>query len=920
MTDTSQDGTEPRLAEFTELLATAIENADAREAVQQLVDEQAALRRMATLVAREPSQAEVFGAIAEEIGRLIGAQAIRMLRYERDSTALVVASWGVDGDVFPQVGFRAKLGGDNATSRVFQTGQAVRIDNYEEASGPIGEAVKATSPLRSSVATPIIVEGRMWGVVIAGTSGTEPMPPDTESRLRQVSDLMATAIANAESREALAELADEQAALRRVATLVAQDVTPSEIFSAVSEEVTGLFRAGSAVLRFDDEGPAVVHTGTAGWSLPMGTRWELEEGMAATAVYRTGRSARVDDRDWSSDTGPWAAVARQVGLVSSVVSPIMVEGRLWGAMSVASAEELLPLDTESRLEKFTELVATAIANAESREAVSRLATEQAALRRVATLVAQDVRRSEIFAAVAEEVAGLFQTTGSVIRFEEGGQAGVVVGVAKVDIPLGLRLEFEEGMGMIEVYRTGQPARIDHINVDRSNWSADEGSVVATAGHLGLVSSVVSPIVAEGRTWGVIGISSTDDPLPLDTESRLEKFTELVATAIANAESREALARLAAEQAALRRVATLVAGQAAPDEIYAAVAEEVAGRLPADRAAVVRHDHDTLTVVAYWSTDGTDIPVGTRIPLEGDVVTAAVRQAGRPIRIETYDDLTGPLVEYARTVGPLPPSTVAAPIFVEGEIWGTIFVSTNKADPFPGDAESRVMLFTELVATAIANAENRSELAASRRRLVAASDEARRRIERDLHDGTQQRLVSLALAARAAEAELPKKSGDVREKFSWIATGLGEALEDLQELSRGIHPAILSDAGLGPALETLALRSPIPVELDVKTRERFPEPVEVAAYFVASESLANAAKHSQASRITIALTLENERLRLSVRDDGVGGADPGRGSGLVGLRDRVEALGGDFAIESDSGAGTSLSATLPVRDEPGDPTI
>ena len=177
-----------------------------------------------------------------------------------------------------------------------------------------------------------------------------------------------------------------------------------------------------------------------------------------------------------------------------------------------------------------------------------------------------------------------------------------------------------------------------------------------------------------------------------------------------------------------------------------------------------------------------------------------------------------------------------------------------------------------------------------------------------------------MAARAAAAELPTQSGDVRDKFTSIASGLGEAVEDLQELSRGIHPAILSDAGLGPALETLALRSPIPVELEVRTRDRFPEPVEVAAYFTASESLANAAKHSQASRITIALTLENERLRLSVRDDGVGGADPGRGSGLVGLRDRVEALGGDFAIESDSGAGTSLSATLPVRDEPGDPTI
>jgi signal transduction histidine kinase len=605
-----------------------------------------------------------------------------------------------------------------------------------------------------------------------------------------------------------------------------------------------------------------------------------------------------------------------------VGAPIIVEGRLWGLVGISSTtEQSLPPDTEGRLEKFTGLVATAIANAESRGTLAELADEQAALRRVATLVAQDVGPGEIFSAVAEEVAGLFQTTGSVLRFEEGGEAATIVGVANVDIPLGTRLEFEEGMGPIEVYRTGRSARVDHVNVDHANWSSDEGSVVATAGHLGLVSSVVSPIVAEGRTWGVIGISSTDDPLPLDTESRLEKFTELVATAIANAESREALSQLAAEQAALRRVATLVAGQAAPDEIYAAVVEEVARLLLADRGAVVRYEpDDTLTVTAYWSTDGTDVPIGTRIPLEGDVVSATVRKKGRPIRIDTYDGLSGPLVDYARTVGPLPPSTVAAPIFVEGRAWGTIFVSTMKADPFPDDAESRVMLFTELVATAIANAENRSELATSRKRLVAASDEARRRIERDLHDGTQQRLVSLALAARAAAADLPPESGDVRDKFSWIATGLGEAVEDLQELSRGIHPAILSDAGLGPALETLALRSPIPVELEVRTKERFPEPVEVAAYFVASESLANAAKHSQASRIDVLVALEGGTLRLSVRDDGIGGADPGRGSGLVGLRDRVEALGGTLAIESGPGAGTSLSATLPIADDPGDPTM
>jgi signal transduction histidine kinase len=738
--------------EFSELLATAIENADAREAVQRLADEQAALRRMATLVAREASQAEVFGAIAEEIGRLIDAQAIRMLRYERDESAVVVASWGVDGDVFPQVGFRAKLGGDNATSRVFLTGQAVRIDSYEQASGPIGEAVKAVSPLRSSVATPILVEGRTWGVVIAGTSASEAMPPDTEARLTQFSDLMATAIANADSREALAELAEEQAALRRVATLVAQDVGSSEIFTAV----------------------------------------------------------------------------------------------------------------------------------------------------------------------AQEVAGLFRTTGSVLRFEDGGQAAVIVGIANVDMPLGVRLEFEEGMGPIEVYRTGRSVRIDHVNVDHADWSSDEGSVVATAGHLGLVTSVVSPIVVEGRTWGVIGVSSTSDPLPLATEERLEKFTELVATAIANAESREALSRMATEQAALRRVATLVAESVPAAELFSAVSEEVARVFfdvdPSLVASVIRFDPGPESVLVGASRAYEREPIGSRWKPKDLYVSTRVLRTGGSARVDEadLDSLGGPDADVLRLRGFL--YQVGSPVVVEGHLWGAMTLNSKEA--LPPDTDQRLASFVELIATAIANAENRSELAASRKRLVAASDDARRRIERDLHDGTQQRLVSLALAARAAEAELPKQSTDVRETLSSIATGLGQALEDLQELSRGIHPAILSDAGLGPALEALALRSPIPVELEVRTQERFSEPVEIAAYFTASESLANAAKHSQASRITILLAFENERLRLSVRDDGVGGADPGRGSGLVGLRDRVEALGGTLAIESGSGAGTSLSATLPVGDDPG----
>jgi signal transduction histidine kinase len=250
--------------------------------------------------------------------------------------------------------------------------------------------------------------------------------------------------------------------------------------------------------------------------------------------------------------------------------------------------------------------------------------------------------------------------------------------------------------------------------------------------------------------------------------------------------------------------------------------------------------------------------------------------------------------------------------VEGRLWGVLGVGTSTDQPLPPDAEARLASFAELVATAIANADSRSQLAASRRRIVAASDQARRRIERDLHDGTQQRLVSLALAARTAEADVPASRDALRAELSRIAAGLADAVAELQELSRGIHPAVLSEHGLGPALRTLTRRSGVPVELDVTTDARCPEPVEIAAYYVASEALANAMKHAQASFVEISLTARDGRLLLSIRDDGIGGADPARGSGLAGLTDRVEALGGSIRLNSPAGAGTHIAVNLPLE--------
>jgi signal transduction histidine kinase len=388
----------------------------------------------------------------------------------------------------------------------------------------------------------------------------------------------------------------------------------------------------------------------------------------------------------------------------------------------------------------------------------------------------------------------------------------------------------------------------------------------------------------------------------DTEARLTQFTELLATAVANAESRAGLARLAEEQAALRRVATLVARGTRPDEVFAAVTNEVGRLLAVDLANLCRYESDgTLTFVA---SSGERFPVGSRWPLGGHKNLATlVFETGRPARIDNYADATGPLADDIREQGVR--SAVGTPIIVEGRLWGFMAAASSQEPPLPADTEARLASFTELVATAIANAESRAALAASRARIVAAADESRRRIERDLHDGTQQQLVSLMLELRSAQATQPAGASALQAQLAHMERGVAGALDELREISRGIHPAILARGGLERALRALARRSAVPVELDLRAERPLPEPVEVAAYYVVSEGLTNAAKHAHASVVNVELDARDSILQLAIRDDGVGGADPRRGSGLVGLSDRIEALGGTFQVTSPAGHGTTV---------------
>jgi PAS domain S-box-containing protein len=372
-----------------------------------------------------------------------------------------------------------------------------------------------------------------------------------------------------------------------------------------------------------------------------------------------------------------------------------------------------------------------------------------------------------------------------------------------------------------------------------------------------------------------------------------------------------LERLAGEQAALRRVATLVARGVPPEEVFASVAEEVGRLLPVDGASLGRYETDaTMTNLAAWNRTGNPFPpVGSRSTLIGNSVSSIVFETGHAARVDRYDDGSNAPTRSINETGVR--SAVGTPVIVEGHLWGVMGAGSTQEQPLPADTEARLASFTELVATAIANAESRAALAASRARVVAAGDETRRRIERDLHDRAQQRLVSLALELRTAQAAVPPQLADLERELSHIADGLAAVFDELREISRGIHPAILSQGGLDRALRALARRSALPVQLDLRTRRRLPEQIEVAAYYAVAEALTNAVKHAHASMVNVELDTPDAVLQLAIRDNGIGGADPRLGSGLVGLSDRIEALGGTFTVTSPTGRGTTLLIEIPV---------
>jgi signal transduction histidine kinase len=662
--------------------------------------------------------------------------------------------------------------------------------------------------------------------------------------------------------------------------------------------------------RFDPDGAFTIvgSVGSEAKRWPVGSRWPLAGKNLATIVLETARPARVED--YAEASGAHVDHARAGGMRSSVGAPIIVEGRVWGMIGVGTTgAQPLPADTAARLASFTELVATAVANAESRAGLVLLGKEQAALRRVATLVARGVAPEEVFATVTEEVGRLLAVDlATMCRYEPDGFAILATwGRGGEHVVVGSRWPLGGQNLGTRVFETRRPARID-------NLAEATGPLAEDVRKDGVRSAVATPITVEGRLWGLMSAASGhEQPLPPDTEERLASFTELVATALANTEARTEVDRLVEEQAALRRVATLVAEGAAPSEVFETVTREVAILCGADLARMERYESgDSVIFVAGWSSgDAQELAVGKRFALEGASIAALVREASRPARVDSFADAHGPIAREAQRLGIR--SSVGCPIVVDGRLWGVIAASSKTATPFPPDTESQIAEFTELVATAIANTEARTEVAASRARIVAATDDERRRVVRDLHDGAQQRLVHTTITLTLAQRALDNGLDNARALVIEALDNAQQATAELRELAHGILPGALTQGGLRAGVDALASRMPVPIDIDV-TVGRLTPAVEATAYFVVAEALTNVAKHARAQRAEVTARIENGTLAVHVRDDGVGGATAdGSGSGLIGLADRLAAVDGQLRVESPVHEGTLVAAAIPVPD-------
>jgi signal transduction histidine kinase len=539
-----------------------------------------------------------------------------------------------------------------------------------------------------------------------------------------------------------------------------------------------------------------------------------------------------------------------------------------------------------------------LGNAPSQADLERLAEEQAALLGVATLVAEGADETRLAEVVCREIGRLFDAERA-YALRWSGERIRVIGEWNSDHGpprAGGVYPFGGDTVTARVVETGAPARV--------NSAADLETAFARHrwAQLGLEAAIGAPVFVDGRVWGIVTAARTqpDDPFPDGAEQRLREFAALVAQSIVNAEARRETAELLAEQSALRHVATLVAEGRPRAEVLDAAMSTAASIFDAESVALVRPTGmpDEVRVVTAWAAaDGDRLDEGTLLHLDSDGTASAVLEIGLACRGEDSTRERGAC------------AAIGAPVIIQAELYGALVATRPAGETFPSGSELRLRSFADLAAQSIQNEQAQAELRASRARIVRAADETRARFERNLHDGAQQRLVAVSVSLRLAAAALasPERAGALLGEAS---EELAHALAELRDLGQGLHPAVLAKHGIAPALEALASRAPLPVVLEDTIECRLTADVEAALYYVVAESLTNVAKHASATSVRVR-TACGEVATVEVVDDGVGGATASGGSGIRGLADRIEALGGRFGVESTPGEGTRVWAEVPI---------
>jgi signal transduction histidine kinase len=714
--------------------------------------------------------------------------------------------------------------------------------------------------------------------------------PQSEILAAVDEELVAAALSNAEAHAELEQLAVAQAALLGAAKLAAGQASRAELFAAVASDASKLLGPLFTARLFDEPSSVVAPK-------DVGDRDALVLDGLVQDVQRTEQVAR-----WS----PGGEAGRLDAAVGAGV-PIVVGGCVCGALAAIALPGLLPPTLEERLATFAEVAATALTGGQVRTDLSRLAdeqaalrrlAEQAALRRVAELVARGVGEEELFATVAEEASRLIENeAASLLRIDDDG-GSTMVASSGGPVPIGRRIVIApDDQGIVaQVLRTGRPARLDdYTGVTGRAWARDD---------FGVGSCVGVPIFVADRIWGVLGITTPDRELPPESEQRLQQFADLIAAALANVQARAEVQQLADEQAALRRVAEIAARGVAPDVVFEAVAIEASSVANDQAMTLTRCQEDGSHVVL--AACGAPAPPGTRFECYPGGIIDQVHATGRSARIDDLSRIPGRAhLPYARQTV----ACVAVPITVGGRFWG-LLSATSEERPLPIETEQRLSQFAEIAAAAVANAEGRALLSASRARVVATADETRRRLQRDVHDGAQQRLVQTVSTLKLARLALGDDDGPVAELLEESLQHAQRATDELRDLVRGILPASLIRGGLRQGLDSLVSGLTLPVDVHVAVA-RLPAEIETTAYFVVAEALTNVVKHAGAGSAQVDVSIDADQLTIDVRDDGVGGADPREGTGLTGLFDRVGASEGTLTITSPAGAGTTLRATLPL---------